>query len=355
MAEPKEKTAGILREPKAKHKLGLKVPTALRLPHDDLIKPTLPSQTSQSTQTTPASHTSQTRQGDNQPGAAAEVSPRRDFTKVPNSVAREVIPAGEFKGKSSQLYQCLYSMTRGAIVPKRAVRISRPRLMKLAGIGARVTFDSNITHLCTIGLLQVRQITGEHEGNEYTVLLPEERIPDSMASLTSQSSQTSHAHKVDGLVSLETSLSSQGANVDSVDSSGSSKTSFKTNTERSDDDEAFAALREVERELTGRSAGANQWREVAEVLATELRIAAARTTVSSVPAFLAEHLRRRLFKKDRRQLAAEEASAPAASPLPAGVDVKTCPDCQGSGYYYPEGFEKGVARCQHAGLRKAEG
>lgn len=352
MTELKEKTAGVLRVPKPKHKLGLKVPTALRLPHDDLIKPTLPSQT---TQTTPASHTSLTRHSDSQPDTAFEISPRRDFTKVPNSVAREVIPAGEFKGKSSQLYQCLYSMTRGAIVPKRAVRISRPRLMKLAGIGARVTFDSNITHLCTIGLLQVRQIAGEHEGNEYTVLLPEERTSATLTTLTSQSSVSSHAHKVDGLDRLETSQTSQGVNIESIDSSVSPKTSFKTSTERSDDDEAFAALREVERELTGRSAGANQWREVAEVLATELRIAAARTTVSSVPAFLAEHLRRRLFKKDRRQLAAEEASAPAVSPLPAGVDVKKCPDCQGSGYYYPEGFEKGVARCQHANLRKAEG
>src|SRR5918997_1700074 len=197
MAEPKEKTAGVLREPKPKHKLGLKVPTALRLPHDDLIKPTLPSQT-------------------------------------------------------SQTYQCLYSMTRGAIVPKRAVRISRPRLMKLAGIGARVTFDANVTHLCSIGLLQIRHIAGEHEGNEYTVLLPEERDTGSMPSLTTLTSQTSPAQKVDTLVRLETSQTRHSANVESIDTSGIPKTSFKTNTERSDDDEAFRQLFAAAKEITGR-------------------------------------------------------------------------------------------------------
>lgn len=31
-----------------------------------------------------------------------------------------------------------------------------------------------------------------------------------------------------------------------------------------------------------------------------------------------------------------------------------CPDCRGSGMWYPEGFEKGVAKCHHKRLRKAE-
>jgi hypothetical protein len=28
-------------------------------------------------------------------------------------------------------------------------------------------------------------------------------------------------------------------------------------------------------------------------------------------------------------------------------DTKNCPDCQGSGFWYPEGVEKGVAKCKH--------
>ncbi|MDQ3819859.1 MAG: hypothetical protein M3362_19600, partial [Acidobacteriota bacterium] len=31
----------------------------------------------------------------------------------------------------------------------------------------------------------------------------------------------------------------------------------------------------------------------------------------------------------------------------APINYKTCPDCQGSGFWYPEGVEKGVARCKH--------
>jgi hypothetical protein len=31
------------------------------------------------------------------------------------------------------------------------------------------------------------------------------------------------------------------------------------------------------------------------------------------------------------------------------VDFKSgvCPDCGGSGFWYPEGYDKGVARCDH--------
>lgn len=32
------------------------------------------------------------------------------------------------------------------------------------------------------------------------------------------------------------------------------------------------------------------------------------------------------------------------------TDISLCPDCKGSGVYYPEGFEKGVAKCKHARL-----
>ena len=35
-------------------------------------------------------------------------------------------------------------------------------------------------------------------------------------------------------------------------------------------------------------------------------------------------------------------------------DASQCPDCQGSGFYYPEGPAGGVAKCRHEKLR-AEG
>lgn len=112
-------------------------------------------------------------------------------------------------------------------------------------------------------------------------------------------------------------------------------------------------LRRVAVELTGKeplAADAERWRELAQVLTAELRMAAGRTTVSSVPAFLAEHLRRRLFKKDKAQLEAEAKSRPAEK-SEKGINASKCPDCFGTGMYYPEGFEKGVVRCVHPRLK----
>ena len=146
--------------------------------------------------------------------------------------------------------------------------------------------------------------------------------------------------------------------VDSQGFNSQDKTSFKTNTER-DDDEAFAefnaALKKAAKEITGREpsqAEAARWAELAEVLVTELKIAAGRTTVSSIPAFLAEHLRRRLWKKEKRQINDERSKEQATAATK--VDASKCPDCFGTGMWYPEGFDKGVARCEHKALLKLE-
>lgn len=136
-----------------------------------------------------------------------------------------------------------------------------------------------------------------------------------------------------------------------------------SNQNRRTDDEAFAdfvsLLRESAKEITGRepsSAEAAKWSELAEVLITELRIAAGRTTVSSVPAFLAEHLRRRLWKlENRKQPPPASGETEATEPAAARADARECPDCWGTGMYYPGGFDKGVARCKHERLASRTG
>ena len=108
------------------------------------------------------------------------------------------------------------------------------------------------------------------------------------------------------------------------------------------------------REVTGREpsvSDAERWRELAELLTTELKIAAARTdSVSNAPAFLTEHLRRRLWKKEKREL---EAEASKEAPSKA-LNASKCPDCAGTGFFYPGGYEGGVARCRHERLTEAE-
>jgi hypothetical protein len=71
-------------------------------------------------------------------------------------------------------------------------------------------------------------------------------------------------------------------------------------------------LKTASREVSGKEpskADAERWAEVAELLVTELKVAASRTTVTSAPAFLAEHLRRRLRKADARQIEREVGEA----------------------------------------------
>ena len=287
------------------------------------------------------------------PTPANAIAPERDFTRVANSIIRDAVPSGLFAGKRKQLYDFLYSQTRGAVVPTRTVRISKERLMKGADIGSEVTLRQNLTHLKNAGLLIERVIGGSRGGNEYEVFLPEE-----VAATPSRGGNPLYPlytlYFLEGLEALETRASRGGLNVENTDTSASPKTLYKTNTR--DDDEAFARfldfMAKVNREITGRApsaAEAEKWGELAEVLITELKIAAGRTTVSSVPAFLAEHLRRRLWKKEKRQIEAEGAASAVSAATP-NVDPAQCPDCYGTGMWYPQGYDRGVARCRHEKL-----
>jgi hypothetical protein len=121
------------------------------------------------------------------------------------------------------------------------------------------------------------------------------------------------------------------------------------------DDEAFAGLlavlKQASAEITGKAAQAGEhdrWRELGELLVTELRIAGARTTVSSMPAFLTEHLRRRLWKMDKKQMGVEgNPAATVEKPAISTEKAEGCTDCGGTGFFYPNGFEGGVAKCKH--------
>jgi hypothetical protein len=208
-----------------------------------------------------------------------------------------------------------------------------------------------------VGLIIRHWELGSTEGSEYEVRLPEELLP-----LPTTPHHSPPLPTTQFLGSGYTQFLGSGGYSQPIDftaTSGDGKTYIKTNTEN--DDEAFAdfaaAFRQAAREITGReltNAERSKLKELADVLVTELKIAAGRTTVSSVPAFLAEHLRRRLWKKEKRQIEAE-ASDPAAQASANSIDAAGCPDCYGTGMYYPEGFDKGVARCRHEKLLSQEG
>jgi hypothetical protein len=284
------------------------------------------------------------------------VAPTRDFNKRANSIDRDALPKGHFPGTSYKLYNALYQRTRGAVIPVRTIQATKRELMEWSNIKSKNTIAVNLQILLANGWIRRSLEIGDHGGSIYEIYTPEE---------TSNSTQPNPAQinptqpgptqqlgldptQQSGWVGL-------GKVIENKDTPGNLKTSLKTNTEPNDD-EAFAAhvalLKQATKEITGKEplpTDVDRWREVAEVLVTELKIAAGRTNVSSVPAFLAEHLRRRLFKKDQKQLAREEAEV-SSVPAARKVDASRCPDCFGTGMWYPTGYDKGVARCSHSKL-----
>lgn len=284
------------------------------------------------------------------------IAPERNFNKRANSLEHSALPSGLFPGASKKIYDALYVRTRGAVVPARMVQARHRELLAWSGVKDVKTIKTHLNKLREMGLVTWMTLKGEHEGSFYEVFLPEEVNLD----LAQSQPNPSPAQKTDLDLAQKTAWAGLPNRVDSKELNAPDKTSFKTNTESNDDDEAFAefnaVLKKAAKEITGREtsqAESARWGELAEVLVTELKMAAGRTTVSSIPAFLAEHLRRRLWKKEKRQIDDERSKEKsAAAPK---VDASECTDCFGTGMWYPEGFDKGVARCEHRSLEKQDG
>jgi hypothetical protein len=320
--------------------------------HDEPVREAIPAQTQPNTSPIPTQPEASPKVAQSKP-KPSPIAPERNFNKRANSLEHSALPLGLFPGASKKIYDALYVRTRGAVVPARTVQAKHRELLAWSGVKDVKTIKTHLNKLREMGLVTWTTLKGEHEGSFYEVFLPEEVSPipaQSQPNPDPNLKTDSDLAQKTGWAGLPNVADAQGLNV-------GHKTSFKTNTEK-DDDEAFAefnaALKKVAKEITGREpsqAEAARWGELAEVLVTELKIAAGRTTVSSVPAFLAEHLRRRLWKKEKRQLDDERSKEQSAA---SKVDASNCPDCFGTGMWYPEGFEKGVARCEHRSLGKQD-
>ncbi len=243
-------------------------------------------------------------------------APERDYNKRANSLDRVALPAGLFPGASKRLYDALYIRTRGAVVAKRTVQATRRELMQWSDIRDIKTVNVHLRRLKVSGLLAALNSPGEHEGCMYEVFLPEETSPDQ----TQTNPVPSPSQKTDSDQDQKTVWVGSGNLVENKDTSTDPKTSFKTKDQ--DDDETFTGLveklRKAARELTGKDAPAaegKQWAEVADIIVAELKTAAARTTVSSVPSFLAEHLRRKFARSTDAKREGKRATV-ATEPVP---------------------------------------
>jgi hypothetical protein len=288
-----------------------------------------------------------------EPAALRPTSPPRDFTKLPNSVVRDAIPAGLFGeqgGKAMELYSALWKETRGHVVPRRKGRIPKDRLMQLSGIASEITLRKNLQKLRAAGLVVETVIRGERGGNLYEVFQPEEIGLDRGPTLSRPSTPSIPRQMLEPLDPLDDRGSNPGATGGGATTSPGGNTS-SLRLSQNDDDEASAPLLRAMKGEQGRKVDRAPLAELFEMLAAEFRIAEGRTGVVSNPAaFFLEHMRRRLWKKEKRQVEAEGKSEVQGSQFK--VDASKCPDCFGTGMYYPEGFEKGVSRCGHDKLTK---
>ena len=259
-------------------------------------------------------------------------APARDFNRRANSLEREALPQGLFPGSSKKIYDALYLRTRGANPPRPRVRASRRDFLDWTDIRNIKTVDGHLRYLMGVGLIVRHWELGSTEGSQYEVRLPEE-LP--RLTTTPHQSPTDTTTHFSGSGNPQFSGSGgEGQPVDSSTASGGNKTSsFKTNTES--DDEAFAGLltvlKQTAKKVTGREPSPGErdrWKEVAELLATELEVAASRTTVTSAPAFPAEHLRRRLRKADARQIEREVGEASSKQPSSASKPELTAEQIQ---------------------------
>lgn len=231
------------------------------------------------------------------------VTPVNNFQKIPNSIVKDAIPAGMFKsGKTKELYDVLYDLTRGAINPTRTIQISKPRLQKLSNISSPKTLANNLLNLQLVGLVRITvNETGKHDGNIYEIVIPNEVT--TITPVTPVTPDTP-VQKVPPVPPVESSPRYTGLNQTNERVSDSAKTSFKT-IDKTIDDERTKPFRKFAETLNrgfaevagkeSRESDADDLNVIAEILIDELRAARLKTkSISSPAAFLARHLRARL-------------------------------------------------------------
>ena len=247
------------------------------------------------------------------------VSPNKNFTKVSNSLVKQAIPDGLFRGQSKHTYDVLYQSTRGAINPKREVQLKKSDLVRLTGLEMK-TIQRHLSFLRSVGLIMVDPKIGDHKGAIYRVKIPEEMIlpyPTLPQTGIEQTGVAKSGTKSVPNPGTNYTTLGQGNPQENEGLTGIFNTSFKT---IKNDDEAFAKFIDVFRravlETTGKNltaADQDKLEELAELLALELRAAARRTgTVSNAPAFLTEVLRRQFFSARQNKTAGKSSAKTSA-------------------------------------------
>lgn len=288
------------------------------------------------------------------PKVAKQPAPVRDYNKRANSIDRDALPLGYFPGASKKIYDAIYLRTRGAVVPTRTTQATRRELMDWSGIQNIKTINAHLKRLRESGLLKVTNFIGEQSGSIYEVFLPEEvglELDPDQTQTRPNPDQKMDSDQYQKMVWV-----GLGKDIENKDTYSNAKTSLKTI--KNDDDSVLAIfakkLGEASRKLTGKETSPNEaekWGKLAELLILELEFAARNTkSISSVPAFLTEVLRRRLIlnPEEKNQTRSNKLDQKKSNRMNVG---KNYDDVESS--YNPETGEYEIKPLSEAGKAKA--
>jgi hypothetical protein len=229
-----------------------------------------------------------------------ETSPSKNFTKVPNSIAKLAIPEKYFRGMSKHTYDILYQQTRGAVTPTRKIQLTKSDLVKLTGLAIH-TVKLHIKYLNESGLIVTHRQIGQHTGSIYEVLVPEEIEYDQVEPSTTKDNQNLVSHTDHNVALLGHTKTDENKQLNTT-----SKTLL--NTIRQIDDEtavirAFEKLDEAARAATGSGltkSDLEAFESIINLLIDVTTIAATRTeSVTTYLKFAEANLKKRLSNPRR--------------------------------------------------------
>jgi hypothetical protein len=292
--------------------------------------------------------------------ASKTVAPENDFNKRANTLERDALPRGLFPGASKAIYDALYLRTLGAVDPTNMIQATRKQISSWAGVKNLKTVDVHLKKLVEKGIIKRSNFNGEQTGNYYEIYLPnkldlaDQNDPKTVTTLSKPVVDSTltiplpypyHTlpnfwvgygkgnlleNKRLSYIPLKTKNKSDdepAAPNKFVDEFFDEKILSREADKISErdrqillSDAGFGALEnavnQLSKKLIGKelkSADNQKLKELAELLVMELEIAAARTdSISNVPAFLTEHLRRRLSRKTEDRTTDENFDAKSA-------------------------------------------
>lgn len=234
-----------------------------------------------------------------------ETSPTKNYTKVPNSITKLAIPEKFFRGLSKHTYDILYQQTRGAIVPKRTVQLTKDELVEMTGL-SKDAIKLHIKYLKEAGLIKNRPTIGSRAGWEYEVFVPEE-IDDFEVGVIMGKYEKVSVSKWGQNLRLPTvqnlPLLTPTNPLENKGLTDFLRLSLNTKTNDDEKTRTFSAFIEkfaaASERLTGKNLNPREferWGDLADLLILELEKASKRTDgISSIPAFLTEVCRRKFF------------------------------------------------------------